>query len=269
MDLPRMVVTDIDGTLLTDAGAIREETVEALRDLHAAGSILCSASARTPANTRIALGPAVGAFSAFACTNGSHVLTREGDLLLDQRFDEVLVRDVVERAREGRVSFALVSADGMSGRLFDDRVLPGFLLFHPEFVESDGLPMDAKFVALYGDPGPILEMHASLARDGGGVHASEPALSRKTGLRFFFAQPAGSNKGVALRRLCEHFGVSPSETLGIGDGLWNDLPLLEAAGIAVAMKHAADPLKAIADLVTEFDNNEDGAGIFFRRHLLD
>ncbi|MGH7611482.1 MAG: HAD-IIB family hydrolase [Candidatus Dormibacteria bacterium] len=58
----------------------------------------------------------------------------------------------------------------------------------------------------------------------------------------------GVDKGRALRWLCRHLGVDPGETVAVGDAP-NDLPLLEAAGVKVAVESAAPELRAIADLV--------------------
>jgi Cof subfamily protein (haloacid dehalogenase superfamily) len=57
------------------------------------------------------------------------------------------------------------------------------------------------------------------------------------------------NKGSALEKLAEYFGVSLDRVMAIGDGT-NDLPLLEKAGLKIAMGNARDELKAIADYVT-------------------
>lgn len=61
--------------------------------------------------------------------------------------------------------------------------------------------------------------------------------------------PNGIGKSSGLRDICAYFGISPEETMAFGDGQ-NDLDLMEAAGIAVAMENGAENVKALADYVT-------------------
>ena len=58
----------------------------------------------------------------------------------------------------------------------------------------------------------------------------------------------GVNKGEALLWLCRHLGVAPQQTIALGDAP-NDLPMLRAAGTAVAVEGAAEEVKAQASLV--------------------
>ncbi|MGM9557045.1 MAG: Cof-type HAD-IIB family hydrolase [Oscillospiraceae bacterium] len=58
-----------------------------------------------------------------------------------------------------------------------------------------------------------------------------------------------ANKGEALRKLAAHLGLDISQTMAIGDGL-NDLSMLRAAGIGVAMENACPEAKQAADYVT-------------------
>ena len=67
---------------------------------------------------------------------------------------------------------------------------------------------------------------------------------------------ADANKGVGLRKLAEILGVNPDATMAIGD-TENDLAIIEAAGIGVAMGNATDAVKARADYVTT-TNTKDG-----------
>jgi len=59
----------------------------------------------------------------------------------------------------------------------------------------------------------------------------------------------GVSKGEALRALASHLGISLTEIMAIGDGS-NDISLLSSAGLAIAMGDAPDELKAVADYVT-------------------
>ena len=63
------------------------------------------------------------------------------------------------------------------------------------------------------------------------------------------------HKGHGLRQLCENIGVSLDEVIAFGDGD-NDIEFLQLAGRGVAMKNARTTLKAVADEITEFSNDE-------------
>lgn len=66
--------------------------------------------------------------------------------------------------------------------------------------------------------------------------------------------PKDSNKGVGIRRMAEKYGIDISETMAFGDGN-NDIEMLQAAGIGVAMGNAGDDVKAVADYVTTADTD--------------
>lgn len=69
--------------------------------------------------------------------------------------------------------------------------------------------------------------------------------------------PKGMSKGEAVKMLSAMMGVDIGDTVSVGDAA-NDLSMLEAAGIGVAMANATAEVKAIADYITRNDNNHDG-----------
>ena len=77
---------------------------------------------------------------------------------------------------------------------------------------------------------------------------------------------AEANKGVGLRKLAEILGVNPDATMAIGD-TENDLAIIEAAGIGVAMGNATDAVKARADYVTT-TNTKDGVAAAIEHFIL-
>lgn len=77
---------------------------------------------------------------------------------------------------------------------------------------------------------------------------------------------ADANKGVGLRKLAEILGVNPDATMAIGD-TENDLAIIEAAGIGVAMENATDAVKARADYVTT-TNTKDGVAAAIEHFIL-
>ena len=78
----------------------------------------------------------------------------------------------------------------------------------------------------------------------------------------FFAEflNPGINKGTALAALCEHLSIPLASCVAFGDGD-NDIEMLSAVGLGVAMHNARTNVKAAAKMVTEFGHHEDGVAI--------
>lgn len=68
--------------------------------------------------------------------------------------------------------------------------------------------------------------------------------------------PKVINKGQGIRDICKVLNISPAEVISFGDAE-NDIPMLRAAGMGVAMGNAAEAVKLAADMVT-LSNNDDG-----------
>lgn len=77
----------------------------------------------------------------------------------------------------------------------------------------------------------------------------------------------GSDKGNALRRLAEIAKVSISDTVSVGDER-NDISMIQAAGIGVAMANARPEVKEAADYVTVADNNHSGVAEVILKFIL-
>ncbi len=77
---------------------------------------------------------------------------------------------------------------------------------------------------------------------------------------------ANSNKGTSIEYLANYYKVPMSRTIGIGDGD-NDIEMMKKAGISVAMKNANNTIKELADIITEYDNNDGGVGHFLIKHF--
>lgn len=75
-----------------------------------------------------------------------------------------------------------------------------------------------------------------------------------------------ATKGNAMILLCHHLGISPRDAMAIGDQS-NDLTMLRAAGLAVAMDNGDNRLKAEADYVTG-TNDEGGVAQALERFVL-
>lgn len=69
--------------------------------------------------------------------------------------------------------------------------------------------------------------------------------------------PYNSGKGNSIRTICELLNVPIENSLAAGD-MNNDISMIKASGIGIAMKNATPALKEIADIITVNDNNHDG-----------
>ena len=80
--------------------------------------------------------------------------------------------------------------------------------------------------------------------------------------------PAGMNKGSAIRDLCRQLGIPMENSVAAGDQ-GNDISMLQAAAVGVAMQNAAAEVKAVADYITERDNNHDGIAEIIHKFIFD
>ena len=74
------------------------------------------------------------------------------------------------------------------------------------------------------------------------------------------------NKGSALAYLCDYYDIDRAEVMALGDS-FNDMEMIEFAGVGVAVANAAQELKDVCDFVTS-SNLEDGVALAIEKHAL-
>ena len=70
--------------------------------------------------------------------------------------------------------------------------------------------------------------------------------------------PHGVDKASGVAALCQVLGLTREQAMAVGDTR-TDIPMIQYAGLGVAMRNASPEVQAAADLVTEFTNDEEGA----------
>lgn len=80
--------------------------------------------------------------------------------------------------------------------------------------------------------------------------------------------PKGMNKGEAVKMLCGILGIPIENAVAVGDAA-NDLSMIVAAGIGVAMANGTEDVKTVANYVTTCDNNHDGIAEVVERFFTD
>ena len=82
-------------------------------------------------------------------------------------------------------------------------------------------------------------------------------------LEFFSSKVS---KAAAIDCIGKLYDFTPAETIAIGDG-FNDVSMIRFAGLGVAMANAQPPVKANADRITQYTNDEDGVARFIQELL--
>ncbi len=100
----------------------------------------------------------------------------------------------------------------------------------------------------------------------GQLNFSQAVAPFLPGVTFVNVLAPGVTKGKALEALVSHLNIPLADVFAIGDGS-NDIPLFSAAGMAVAMGNAPDPVKAAADYVTD-DIEHNGLAKAIKKFLL-
>lgn len=98
-------------------------------------------------------------------------------------------------------------------------------------------------------------------------HPSDKYQAFKTQTTMLEFQDPHINKGTGLQHAVELLGIDLENVVAFGD-MSNDNPMLELAGIGVCLKNGAQDTKACADYITDFTNNEDGLAKFVEKSLL-
>lgn len=123
-------------------------------------------------------------------------------------------------------------------------------------------PIDINKVVLYGEEHQVTSLRQAIdARLDGAVHVTRANVDGMVEVL-----PANTSKGQAVKTLLDELGIDPCSALAIGDGE-NDIEMLQAVGIGVAMGNATQMLKEIADVIVP-NNDEDGLAIALEKFVL-
>lgn len=247
---PVYVVADVDGTLVGSSGVATRQVVDAVARATSAGLVLGFATGRTR--------HAVGDLYAVLHLPGPHVfhngaeVRASGHTVARWTLGGERLRTVMDIAHRLDLYVEVYDADGYWVSAMDERAAPHWDLlgFMPKGVieNADQVDGDEVLKATYTlFPGQS-EEDLLAAMDAAGVKPG-PAHSPATpDLRYVNATSPQVDKGRALRAAADHLGAALAATVAIGDAA-NDLPMFAAAGTAIAMGQASDPVKEAAHLI--------------------
>jgi 5-amino-6-(5-phospho-D-ribitylamino)uracil phosphatase len=271
----RLVVTDIDGTLLDSAGRVSEEALAILKRVASAGATVCLATSRRWVGAR-AVAEELGLDCPLILYDGA--ITRQcssGETLASQPLQREAAQEAVaELISRGLRPIAQYNGPGGESMLTvsADPATDYAARFVERFqAQIQIAPLDALTlgrdtllrVVAFAPHDFLLETASAFTDAQLGTQLLEMGGYDMAELTFF---APGASKGAALLALAERLGIPAAETFAIGDGL-NDISMLKAAGMSVAMAGAPPSVRAAARFVTS-SNDEEGFARALAMHVL-
>ena len=253
----KLVASDLDGTLLGDDQRVSAVNLEAISKMAKCGVRFVPATGRCigemPEDVK-------------NCPDVKYIITSDGSVVWDNEREEVVVskyipHDVVETIIREMRKYSVYPLAHEDGKPFYDlndhnpenldacRVNDYFR----DLIKRTNIPLtdfDEYFLA-----SDKVELFCIFFEHDSDYHAFEDAM-RKTG-RLSVAQSAPhsveicaieAGKGNTLIALAEKLGIPAEEVIAVGDSR-NDISLVTAAGLGLAMENASDELKAVADKI--------------------
>ena len=250
----KMIVTDLDGTLLRSDKTISEYTASIFRRCRNKGIKTVFATAR-PARAVKWLNINV---ESDACIyhNGA-VVKIEDELFQETGIEPDILRKLIESSKTLiGMQIAVEINDKLYANFDTSTMWPGVEYVATDFCDLPKLPAD-KIIFITADRTEILQIER-LLNDGLYWEISENEV--------LMVMNKDARKRNAVIALCAEFGISLCEVVAFGDD-YNDIEMLRECGFGVAVANAIDEAKAAADYICD-PNDNDGVAKWIEENVL-
>lgn len=270
----KLIALDLDGTLLTTDKRITARTRAAIEECEKRGIQIVPATGRAmravPAEILELPGVRYGIF-----TNGASVWDiREEKSIAAQYIDWQTTLKAIEILEQYPMLYDLyIEGRGICEAQFLERLEEfGVPPENCRIIRSSRQPVPNLIAYLKEFHPPVQKINlifrekavkAEVRRELSQIDALSVTSSLPWNLE---VNAQGATKGGGLERLRTHLNISREETMAFGDGE-NDLPMLQAAGLGIAMENGADFLKKQADIIT-LTNDRDGVAAAIEQYAL-
>lgn len=264
-----LVATDLDGTLLTGNKKVTEKTRRALQELKNRGIIFGIASGR-PVESTLILSKDWGLDE-----DVSFLIGMNGGTIYDIRKKEKeefflmkgeTILEIIEHFKDMNVLFHILIGNHRYTNHSTPETRAHAQLFGEVETEVDlneflvGKKINKLIIYL------LNPSEMDLIKERAGTFSSPEYVSFQTSPNLYEYVDPNINKGFGIKKVCEHFGVDIQDVVAFGDAA-NDKEMLEVVGTGVAMKNASDEIKAVADYVSDYTNEEDALGHFVEEYV--
>ncbi|MBW1605604.1 Cof-type HAD-IIB family hydrolase [Lactobacillus sp. Sy-1] len=260
---PKLIALDLDGTTLNENSEVTDATVQAVQKVISMGHIVCIVTGRS---TRLAL-PAyqkLGLKTPMINFNGSLGIVPEYAWSGQYEFsvDREIVLDLLDHKEALGINIivaedkhSILASKPASDELF--KVSCGFFPNHvapDQVLNATNLTHNPIDLAIDYDAAKLPQLEEFVADH----YGNQVEIAHWGGpLSIFEIKRSGVDKAYGVKQLAQNFNIAKKDIIAIGDQV-NDLPLLSAAGTKVAMKNAVDSIKAVSNVVTKYNNEQNG-----------
>jgi Cof subfamily protein (haloacid dehalogenase superfamily) len=260
----RLLLADVDGTLVNSDKALTDATIAAVHRLHDAEIIFALTSGRPPRGMEMLIGPLAlqGPIAAF---NGGLIVDPEMHPIQQKTIPEDLVADIIAVISESADAWVYQDADWFLTDPDGAHVAreTSTVQFKPTVRENlaEITANVEKITGVSDDHDAIAALERALA-DRFGDHVS---AARSQPYYVDVTHPE-ANKGGVVAYLARHYGIEPRQIATIGD-MPNDVLMFTPSGLSIAMGQADDEVKDAATHVTD-SNDDDGFAKAVERFIL-
>ena len=266
--VPKMIATDIDGTMLRPDGSLSPRVRRALHDAADAGIHVVPATGR-PEMVATDVIDSLGLAEYWVFANGA--MTR--NLTTDETvrgywMDPVVAQGLVTEMRASfpGARFAVELEFGMAYEPGFEKIVPTTPPVGPVddildgFESVSGTAQRVQKVLVFDPDRTIEDLHASVS-----TALGDHGVPSYSGLRFIEVAASLVTKALALDALCADLGVDVGDVAAFGDN-HNDVAMLGWAGRGFAMANATDDAKEAAGHIIGH-NNDDGLAVCVEQFL--
>ncbi|MFT8321657.1 MAG: Cof-type HAD-IIB family hydrolase [Bacillus sp. (in: firmicutes)] len=253
----KMIVLDMDDTLLQDDHTISDRTKKALMDAQELGVKVVLASGRpTFAMVQSARELELAKYGSFILSfNGAKITNcKTNEELFSSTLSAETVHDLFEISKREKVWIhtyvgdSIITEENNPFTEIESKLTGLPITEVPDFVESVQEPVVKVLMVKE-------EEHLKAVESLLQVELQNKLSVMRSKPYFLEFTEKGVTKGTSLELLINKLGITRDEVIAIGDS-YNDLAMIEFAGLGVAMGNAPEDIKRIADHTTDTNNND-------------
>jgi Cof subfamily protein (haloacid dehalogenase superfamily) len=250
----RLMLADVDGTLVTQEKVVTERALDAVRQLRDAGILFAITSGRPPRGMEMLIGP-LDLQTPISAFNGGLILEPDMTVIEQRVLPEELVSPIIDLMRSFELSVWIYRG---ADWFVTDRNGPHVdreawtVKFDPTVVPSlEGMTKDiAKIVGVSDDHDAVAAAAAAAQRQFGNHVTAAPSQPY-----YLDVTHPSANKGEVVKYLSSHYQIAADEIATIGDQP-NDILMFAHSGLSIAMGNADHAVQGAARRVTASNDNE-------------